>query len=420
MGTNGDISVKRNDDDMMEKKKIVLIAYLFMFFLGASWSSVGVVVGGIAVNLGVSVSTVIASFTLFTISCTIMVFATTGVLLEFFSLKKVSILAILLLFAGIGIILIAKNMLLLNVALFTYGIGYGMSFSLGYYYVVYITDNKSRASKMAIMSLMYSVGAAVAPKISGYMLNQGISWNIALSCYTVVMLIALIVAINTKFRLGSEKKGQVKINEPKLKAGKTWIEEIVSWPLTVYLMGFALFSYVVAETVLVFWLVIFGNKGMGMTLEGASSLPAIFWTSVIVGRFMAGYVLKIITQELYICIICTVSGILLLMLSILSLSPIFAYSLVAVLGIGFAAAYSTIASTGTTQMPHATTRLTTAILGAGAIGTVAAPLISSYIESVAGVKNVFIFCGLFMLLITLLMIIVQIVNKARGYDTQKV
>ncbi len=407
--------------DTIEKKKIALIAYLFMFFLGASWSCVGVVVGGVAESLNVEVATVVASFTLMTISCTIMVFATTGVLLEFLSLKKVSILAIILLFVGILIIMISNSMTLFSIALFVYGIGYGMCFSLGYYYVVYITDNKSRASKMAIMSLMYSVGAAVAPKISGYMLNHGISWNLALSCYTVIMLIALFVALSAKFKIGeNENSNKKSVDAPKLKVGKTWPEEIISWPFTVYLMGFSLFLYVVAETVLVLWLVVYGNKQMGMSLDSASSLPAVFWTSVIVGRFMAGYILKKITQELYICIICTMSGGLLLILSLVHVHPIVAYMLVAVLGIGFAAAYSTIASTGTTQMPHATTRLTTAILGAGAIGTVAAPLISSHIERVAGLSNVFIFCGFFMLLITVLVIVVQIANKARGYIPQNV
>ena len=163
----------------------------------------------------------------------------------------------------------------------------------------------------------------------------------------------------------------------------------------------------------------FGNKEMGMTMEAASSLASIFWGSVIVGRFIAGYVLKIISQELYVCIICIASGILLLMLSTMNLNITAAYVLISLCGIGFAAAYSTIASTGTTQMQHATSRLTSVMLGAGAVGTVAAPLISSYIESATGLKNVFVFCAFFMLIVALFVIIVQILNKARGYETQK-
>ena len=247
-----------------------------------------------------------------------------------------------------------------------------------------------------------------------------VSWNLVLSCFVVVMVAALFVAFNTKFKLQSDIRVEAEREHTKLKAGKTWFDEIAAWPVTVYLMGLALFSYVVAETIIVLWLVVFGHKEMGMTMEAASSLASIFWGSVIVGRFIAGYVLRIISQELYICIICVASGILLLMLSTMMLNITVAYILISLCGIGFAAAYSTIASTGTTQIPHATSRLTSAMLGAGAVGTVAAPLISSYIETAAGLEYVFVFCAVFMLIVALLVIIVQIVNKARGYDAQKI
>jgi len=417
---DGDIGPKRDDlTKGIDKKKIQFVAYLFMFFLGASWASIGVVVNSISVNLGVGVPSIVASFTSFTIACTIMVFVTTGVLLEFYSIKKVSLSAIFLLLGGIGIILIATNMLTLNIALFTYGIGYGMSFSLGYYYIIYITDNKSRAAKMAIVSLIYSVGAMAAPKISSLMLSVGISWHLAFSCYIVVMIVSLIMIIYTRFALPGEENPRSKSSHPKLKAARTWVDELSSWPITVYIMGFALFIYVIAETIIVLWLVVYGNKELGMTLEMASYLASIFWGSVIIGRFIAGYALKVISPELYICIICIVSGILLVLFSSISTNPTTAFILIALCGIGFAAAYSTIASSGTTQVPHATGRLTSVMLGAGALGTVAAPLITSYVVSISGLEYVFVYCAFFMFFVVVLVLIVMAVNRMRGYKQHK-
>ena len=268
---------------------------------------------------------------------------------------------------------------------------------------------------MALISLVYAVGAAVAPKVFDFLLGKGFSWNITLSSFIIFIILAFLLALFTNFNIEKEVE---KTKGPKLKASRNWLDEIKGWPLSVYLMCFALMFYVIAETIVIFWLPIFGNKEMGMTAGMASSLATIFWGSIIVGRFLATIILKKITQETYICFICTLSGILLIFMAVIPMDYIFAYIATAITGICFSAAYSTIASTGTTQMPHATSRLTTAILGSGAIGTIIAPLASSYIESTAGLRLVFISGAVFMLLITVVLLIVLLANKLRGYNPQ--
>ena len=409
----------KTDSDLKKSnnKKIEFMAYLFMIFVGGSFPAIGVVIGDIANALNVEVSTAVASYSIFTFSCTIMVFATTGVVLEFISLKKTTLLSCILLFIGIGSILFSTNLFLFNIALFIYGLGYGMCFSLGYYYIIMITDNKSRSSKMALVSLVYAIGAAVAPKIFSFLLSNGFTWNVTLSSFILFIVMAFILAIFTNFNV---EKDEEPTKGPKLKAGRTWIDEFKAWPLTVYLMCFALMFYVIAETIVIFWLPILGNKEMGMTVEMAATMATVFWGSVIVGRFIATIVLKKISPETYISFICTLSGILLIFMAVLPMNYILAYITTSITGMCFSAAYSTIASTGTTQMPHATNKLTTAILGSGAIGTIIAPLASSYIESVAGLRLVFISGAIFMLLITVLLLTVLMINKVRGYDTQDI
>jgi fucose permease len=407
--------VEEQDYKKKDIKKIEYMAYLFMIFVGGSFPAIGVVIGDIAQALNVEVSTAVASYSIFTFSCTIMVFATTGLVLEFLSLKLTSLFSCILLFLGIGTILLSSNLFIFNIALFIYGLGYGMCFSLGYYYIILITNNKNRASKMALISLVYAIGAAVAPKVFVFLLGEGFSWNVTLSSFIIFIIFAFLLALFTNFNIEKEVE---KSKGPKLKASRNWIDEIKSWPLTVYLMCFALMFYVIAETIVIFWLPIFGNKEMGMTVSMASSLATIFWGSIIVGRFLATIILKKITQETYICFICTLSGILLIFMAVIPMDYIVAYIATGITGICFSAAYSTIASTGTTQMPHATSRLTTAILGGGAIGTIIAPLASSYIESTAGLRLVFISGAVFMLLITVMLLIVLLSNKIRGYDTQ--
>ncbi|MCF7790629.1 MAG: MFS transporter [Victivallales bacterium] len=406
-----------------EKKKIEYVSYLYMIFLGASFPAIGVVIGDIAKALGVDVSSAVASYSFFTLSSAVMVFATTGLVLEFVSLKTTNILTSILLFIGIGIILISTNIHIFYIALFVYGIGYGMCFSLGYYLIIYITDNKERASKMALVSLVYAIGATTAPKIFNYMLDElKFSWNITLSSVILFIVLAFILCLFTNFE--APKKVSVstsKKTRPKhLEVRRTWLDELVNWPVTVYLMSFSLMFYVIAETIVIFWLPIFGQKEIGMTASVGSYLISTFWGFVIIGRFSATFILKKISQETYICFICTLSGILLFLMAVLNISIIWAFLFTAVTGMCFAAAYSTIATTGTTQVPHATSRLTTAVLGSGAVGTVIAPLASSYIKATVGLKLVFISGAVFMLLITAFLILVILVNKLKGYNPQAI
>jgi fucose permease len=79
-------------------------------------------------------------------------------------------------------------------------------------------------------------------------------------------------------------------------------------------------------------------------------------------------------------------------------------------GVGFSALYSTITSLGTTQISMASPRLVSLLLGAGGCGTIAAPLITSYIKSIFGLEYVFFVCSGFMFTIALLALLTLFIN----------
>ena len=392
-------------------KKIEIMSYLFMFFTGASISSISVVIEEIAAKMGVDVSTAVASFTFMSISIALMVFATTGVLLNYLSLKKVSLATCLILFSSIGAILVVESIQMFNVALFIYGIGYGMAFSLAYYYIIIITDNKSRAAKMAIVSICYSIGGMLSPKICHFLLSNGVSWNIAFSCFAIVAPIAFVLALFSSFNVTKEAEADIK--RPKLQIEKTWIEEIKSWPLTVYLMMFALFTFCIADTMISLWLAVYGHMHMGLPKDLASSLPSMFWGSIIIGRIIATYALKKMSQETFCILIGVLTGGVFIILSVVPMSFVLALLITTLAGLSFAAGYTTIAAIGTTQVPNASNKLSSVILASGSIGLIAAPLVSSRMS----VEYVLIATGLLILIVPIIIVIVGILNKARGYNT---
>ena len=392
-------------------RAIEIMAYLFMFFTGAAIVNTSVVMGDIANFLQVDVSTAVASFSYFTIAVAIMVFATTGVLLNYLSLKMVSLLTCIIISLSFGLILYVDSIQMFNIALIVYGLGYGMAFSLGYYYIILITDNKSRAAKMTLVSISYSVGALLSPKICQFLLSSGISWNFTLACFSLIAPIAFVLALFSSFDIKNEENIDTK--KPKLQIEKNWLEEIKSWPISVYLMMFALFAFCISDTVISLWLAVYGHMEMGFTKDQAAYLPSLFWGSIIFGRIIAAWALKKMSQENFCIIIGFASGTIFVALAFIPMSFYMALTVVTIAGLCYAAGYTTIAAIGTIQVPKASNKLSSIILVSGSLGFALSPFISSKL----GITYVLAATGLLLFVAPIMVIISTVINKTRKYVT---
>ncbi len=387
------------------KKFLTILAILFMLYTGFIWGEIGVIINSMAHYYNVSNSSIVACFSMFTLSATIMVISSTGILVEYLSLKKVLVMTSAVSIIGAIFLLMSAGIIFLKIALFIFGIGYGICFALSYYFVVLTTDNLNRASRMAIISFCFGIGMAVSPLIAGDMIKFGINWQIVFTCFTIVMIPVGIISLFMNFEKTKKRDSTAKVIKK-----MSLICELKSWPVTVYLMALGLLIYELAETTMVTWVVVYGQGNLHLTIMHASQLMSIFWICVIIGRIMAGFALKKVKAEIYIIFVTVMSGILLTIFSFMDNTVIINFILMGLIGIGFSALYSTITSLGTTQLKEASPRLVSLLLGTGCVGTIMSPLITSYIKSVWGLQEVFLASAVFMFAITLLSFLVLFIN----------
>jgi fucose permease len=379
------------------KKILAAFAIIFMLYTGLTWGVIGVLINNMAQYYNVNSSSIVASFSVFTCSATIMVIFSTGLLVEYLNIKKVLILSSILTVFGAILLFVCNDIVYLKLSLFIFGIGYGICFALSYYFIVLTTNHINRASKMALISFCFSIGTALSPLLGGGLINSGISWQVVFTCFTIVMIPIGLITLFMSFDVMDSSKNVEKITKK-----ISLILEVKSWPITVYIMAFGLLIYELAETTMIVWLVVYGENNLHLNINAASKLLSIFWFFVIIGRIVASFVLKKIKPELYIILVTIMSGIFLLIFSYLNSTVIVSYILIALIGFGFSALYSTLTSLGTTQIKTTSPRLVSLLLGAGCVGTILAPLVTSYVKLTWGLQNVFFVCSGFMFSITIL------------------
>ncbi|ACL69701.1 MFS transporter [Halothermothrix orenii] len=397
-----------------DRTRITIIAYLLITFIGLCGGSLGIIITSAAKDLGVDTSAIAATFSLFSLGSTIMIISTTGFVLNFLSIKKTIILKTLVLLTGGVAMWMAPGIKVFTYAIFLYGFGVGTVYSLGNYFIVSMYENKERNAKLAFLLFFYSLGATVAPYLGGVMLEAGLSWKLVFTYSLVVIFLSFLLSLGTKFEnvitpVKKKEENDDREVEPPV------LEQIKSWPLSVWVLVIGLLCYALSEVSLTTWLTVYAEKGLGMRLAKAGLLTSIFWMFVGIGRAGASYILKKITGEVYIMCV-SVLTIIALLIYAYAATPGLIFVIVALLGLGFSAMNSTITSFGTLQVRKTTSKLVTLFLGTSSVGPIVAPVISSGIKASFGLRATVVSSAIFMGIVFVATFITVVINKARNYD----
>lgn len=410
---------------MSEKKllnnqnKILLMAFLFLTFIGLCGGSLGIIIVPVAESFGIKTSQVASTFSIFSLGSTLFIISSTGVILKYISVRKTVILTSILLGLGAISIFMADGLTMFYAAMLFFGFGVGMSFALGQYFVFSSYDGKERNSKVALVNFFYSLGAVISPIIGAYLINTlSIPWQFIFTGTALVILFNVLLALNTDFSLIEAKKSAVDDDKAE-KAEKNlnvW-EEIKSWPITVWIVALSVFLYSMSEVTLTTWLVPYSQEAAGVSPVVAGGLFSTFWLFVGIGRFGSTFILKKISAEVYLTVVSACTSIFVFAF-IMSGDAIASYAsiMMALLGLGFSALLNVISSYGTLQVPNASKNIVTLFVGTGSVGPIVAPLVSSAIQENFGYTDVMISSSMWMALVTILLLISIVINKNRNYD----
>ena len=350
------------------------LVYLLFMYIGISFNLAGVISMEIANTFRVDTAIIGYTFSLFSIGYSLAILGN-GCLLDRVKLKSLMCVSLVITMFGIITAAYSINIQMFTIAIFTAGVGMGVLCSSGNYYMVCSFDDKERTSKLSILNFFYSFGAIVAPLAAGYLLEAGVSWSKVYLVSMICLVPVVLLTVTSSFRLaGAEQKNPA----------NTRVSTDEQWGIAIYLIGAALFCYVISEMILTYWLVAYLIERYTLAVNEAGIGLSLFWFFMAGGRLLSGYAAGKISVVRFI-MICAGLGFLTFGCMLTVSEPYLAMVLVSVLGLSYAGLYPSILSYGTQQTAGASSKLMTFFITVGSAGGILSFVISSFLKQNSGI-----------------------------------
>jgi fucose permease len=205
-----------------------------------------------------------------------------GVIANYIGRRKTLLLAAALFAIGFGIVALMPPLMVLYIALFVTGLGWGSANNMINFLVTRATDGDT--AKIAAIHTCYSIGAFVAPLLTTLFVNIGLGWRPAVAVIAIlsILMIPLILAmpITESTSLGQNRKS---INNTT--PAKRSYNFLRQWRY--YLFMLILFTYVGSEVGFSGWLVSYLTTIRSIPETQAQSLLSTLWVFMIFGRIAA-------------------------------------------------------------------------------------------------------------------------------------
>lgn len=243
---------------------------------------------------------------------------------------------------------------------------------------------ENNSSKLISLSQMfYCIGAILGPGAMVLLLRNEISWRVVF-----VILGASVLAIGIFFEAVNKKKG---IHSATMKTGavkKGTNQAGVAWhrDLLFYLTAISIFLYVSIENCVGSWVAAYFEKRFGLPASSAAWRLSVFWGGIIIGRGLM--VVLPARMTLWPALICAGAGMAFANVFLsFNFSPMLATGAVLLCGIACGPVWPITVMVS--QNLRNSTRFTSSVIGAGAVGAAAGPLMGSYIIQYLGLSLLF-------------------------------
>ncbi|MCX7781101.1 MAG: MFS transporter [Negativicutes bacterium] len=342
------------------------LVYLIFWFIGVSFNMAGVLAIEMAKTFQVDTAVIGYVFSLFSAGYSAAILVN-GFRLDRADMRRTMLGAVLLAFVGIGAAASCSDALPFAVAILGAGIGLGVLCSCGNYYIISSFHGCERSAKLNILNFFYGFGATLSPAATGQLLKLGATWEQVYFGSLAPVAIIGFAALNTPFTSGVTIKDDAE-DDPGEARGAG-----------VYLIAAALFAYVAAETILVYWIVVYFVEQRGLPLAEASLALSLFWAAMAGGRLLTGY-LAGKARPVHLILYASGAAFLTFVLMLQVADPYWAIALTALTGLGFSGLYATILAFGTMQRKKTCPRLITFFVTVGSVGSILSFLLSSFLK----------------------------------------
>ena len=391
---------------MQNVKKITWLSYFLFTILGMFYISQGVLIIQIAPSYGISLAHL--GYLLF-IPAVIQAAGIyiNGYLLEKVNLKKEIIIGLAA--AALSIVCTVSGILpVLILGLVALGIGYTLLCSVPNYLVITLhPDNKF--SKLNILNFFFSTGGIVGPFVVGQLLGINIDWRIIVLLSLVLLFAVYCFALKIPFSKINSYDDEIGDSEERREKKK--------WNFSVYLIAIAMLFYVLSEVCFSSWIVAYLKMNYGYPIVKASLGLAVFWGFITFGRFAADKIGKYLKIYQFILLSSSLAFIAYLLL-FLNSHVWFIFTMIAIMGIGYASLYASIFAYGMDQIEKSDPQLMSFFIICGTVGNILAMPMSSFFVQKFGILAALIL-GLIIVGAVVLCIYLTLYDKKNIALTQK-
>ena len=230
----------------------------------------GVVSGAIATHYEISITAATASFS----------YLTTGVLAgSFLSMlvnpllgsRRITSMSAIMLMASLIALRWMDTPSLLPTAFFIIGVSCGLLLATSAIVITGVYREHHRPSALLATDSFYSfAGFAVVPA-AGWVIAQSMHWTSAYLIAFVATLLLGAIALATEYPPESDTRDDLS-------------EQSLRWPIVVYLVGSALFVYIVSFIWVYAWVPVYASSELGVSADVAGILVGRFFLGLFIGQ----------------------------------------------------------------------------------------------------------------------------------------
>ncbi|WP_413528379.1 MFS transporter TsgA [Rahnella inusitata] len=357
-------------EQTFNRRRINMISWLSYFFTGALVSTLGIVIGPVSQAFGKDPAFIGQMFTLMNIGLFLPIMVS-GVLMRRFNLGKqlitgsaVSVLTCIALF-------LVPTITMFGIGVFLIGAASGIMMSIGSYLVVRINeDPKKRSANLILTDFFFALAGVVLSLLLGYLFQHGASWLAMYGVMAVLSLAMIVLCVGQKF----PSIPQAAVTRSVAKS------EQQNWGMSVWVLCFALFAFLLAEPIFTMWLPSWLKEHFGMAADRAAFYITTYWTVKSIGLFVNQFTVRFVKLRTYL-LLSAVVGLACLATAANSGNSTLILICAGLFGFCNSGLFSGIMSYGSLQVKNSPPTLTSALLTIGTIGTLIFSTLSSLVYS---------------------------------------
>ena len=366
------------------------ISFFSYALTGALVIVTGMVMGDIAKDFQIPVSSMSNTFTFLNTGILVAVFLNAW-LMVIVPLKRQLIFGFILMVLAIIGLMTSRDLTIFSLCMFVLGVVSGITMSIGTFLITHMYEGRQRGSRLLFTDSFFSMAGTLFPVLAGILLARQLPWYWVYVCIGVIYVAIFVLTLFVEFPVLRKPE-----NSPTVEKEK--------WGVGVLLLSIAALCYILGQLGFISWVPEYATKTMGMDIASAGQLVGNFWTAYMVGMWVFSFLLRFFDLQRILMVLAGLAA-LLMYWFVSSRDASMLSWIIMILGFSSSAIYTTIITLGSLQTKVASPKLVNFILTCGTVGTMLTFVVTGPIVEKSGVHTalatanglyavVFIMCAL--------------------------